>query len=375
MNLLMISGDRSLLSGKRSAFWYTLEALSKHFERIDIITPKAKDATIDAHNPDALTFFGNVHLYPSPKGLWHQPRWIAMRGAQLISLFHHSVITVHDYPPFYNSMGARSLLRHHTIGSVAEIHHLVGYPTAASLTERIGRFLSRIYLPFSLGRFTAVRVVNKHTAETLASWGVDRRKLAVVPSVYLDHRMFTSLDAVTTPKQFDLGFCARLVPNKGLDQVLRALAKVPHVTLLVIGDGPERAASEKLAQQLDISERVEFRGWLETQEDVLGTLATSKIFVMNSLSEGNPRIAIEAMAAGLPIIATKVGIMPDVVIEGKNGMFTTGEPGDLVAKIIHMLANPALLTSMGNEAKAVRERFERLGLIAKYAEFLQSCAS
>lgn len=374
INLLMISGDRSLLAGKRGAFWYTLELFARRFDRIDIITPRAPDTSIDG-NPDALTFFGNVHLHPSPKGLLHQPSWIATRGAQLISLFHHTVMTVHDYPPFYNSIGARRLLKKFPIGSVLEIHHLVGYPKAASRTERIGRILSRLYVPSAISHFTATRVVNKTTAEMLKNWGADPSKIFVVPSVYLDHRMFASLDAGVTHKQYDVAFCGRLVANKGLLPLLRAIAKVPHASLLVIGDGPERKASEALARQLDITERVEFRGWLGTQEDVLRAMASARCFVMNSLSEGNPRVALEAMALGLPIIATRVGIMPDVVIDGRNGFFTTGEPVDLSEKIRTLLADGQLREQMGREARAVRDRFEREKQINQYAHFVQSAAS
>jgi len=375
MNLLMISGDRSLLSGKRGAFWYTLEIFAKHFDRIDIITPHAKDIKVDANNPDALTFFGNTHLHPSPKGLMQQAAWIASRGAHLISLFHHSVMTVHDYPPFYNSLGARRLLKKFPIGSVLEIHHLVGYPKAASRTERIGRILSRMYLPSAISHFTATRVVNKTTAEMLTKWGADKSRIFVVPSVYLDHRLFSSLNALPVPKQYDVAFCGRLVANKGLLPLLRAIAKVPGVSLLVIGDGPERKAAESLARQLDIAERVEFRGWLPTQEDVLRAMMSAKCFVMNSLSEGNPRVAIEAMAVGLPIISTTVGIMPDVLIEGRNGLFTTGEPADLAETIHRMLADDSRREQMGREALSVLDRFEREKQIAQYAHFVQSAAS
>lgn len=374
MNLLMISGDRSLLSGKRSAFWYTLESFSKHFDRIDIITPHSREERVDVSNPDALTFFGNTHLHPSPRKLWHQPSWIHTRGSQLISLFHHAVMTVHDYPPFYNGIGARRLLQRFPIGSILEIHHLVGYPKAASRTELIGKVLSRLYLPSAISHFTRTRVVNKTTAETLASWGADASRIFVVPSVYLDRALFSSLQTLPIAKQYDVAFCGRLVANKGLMPLLRAVAKVPGTTLLIIGDGPERKAAEALARQLDISERVEFCGWLPKQEDVLRAMMSAKCFVMNSLSEGNPRVAIEAMAAGIPVIATKVGVMPDVLIDGKNGLFTTGEPVDLADKIRFLLTSDLRREQMGMEARSVLERFEREKQINQYAQFVRSAA-
>ncbi len=373
MNLLMISGDRSVPSGKKGAFWYTLEELSKHFERIDIICPRIPDAKA-AINPDAMTFFGNAHFHPAPGGLFSQPNWIIKKGMQLHALFHHEVMTVHEYPPFYNGLGARRLLKRiKDMGSVLEIHHLVGYPVPASVVERMGRTMSRQHLPASIKHFDAVRTVNKRTAETLIKWGVEKAKVFVVPSFYLDHTTFAHIEQPRT-KQYDVVFCARLVANKGLDRVLRAVAKIPRATLLVIGDGPERKKSEALTKQLDITERVEFRGWLDSQEDVLHALVTAKIFVMNSLSEGGPRIALEAMACGMPVIATRVGVMEDVIEDGKNGLFTTGEPEDLALTIERLIGDGALREQIGTEAKAILSRFEREKLIAQYARFLQSFA-
>lgn len=373
MNLLMISGDRSMATGKRGAFWYTLELLSTHFDRIDVICPHVKVEEMLSTHPDKLTFFGNVYIHPNPKGLFSQSSWILKKGSQLYGLFRHNVMTVHEYPPFYNGIGARKLIKKvKDIGSVLEVHHIVGYPNPANLTEKMGKWMSRVYLPKEAKKFTAVRLVSKRMADLLMSWGVSKHKVAVVPSFYLDHAAFRSLAPAV--KKYDVAFCARLVANKGLDRVLHAIAKIPRATLLIVGDGPDRAKCEALCKQLDIRERVEFRGWLSTQEEVLRTIATAKIFVMNSLSEGGPRIALEAMGAGLPVIATRVGVMEDVIEEGKNGLLTTGEPDDLAQKITMLLSNPQLREQIGLSARSILDRFERGRLIAHYAKFLQECA-
>src|SRR5438874_1362171 len=121
MRLLMISGDRSVVRGMRGAFWYTLEEFHGHFQRIDIICPHAEGESIHQE-------FGNVFFHANPGSLLSQPRWIATRGEELIRKFGHNVMTVHEYPPFYNGLGARTLHRRMGIPYCLEIHHIVGEP-------------------------------------------------------------------------------------------------------------------------------------------------------------------------------------------------------------------------------------------------------
>jgi glycosyltransferase involved in cell wall biosynthesis len=229
-------------------------------------------------------------------------------------------------------------------------------------------------LPWAIKRSTATRTVGKTTAEVLMKWGAPERKLNVVPSFYLDRSLIESLGPVP-PVHYDVVFCGRLVANKGIDNIFRAMEKMSRGSLLVIGDGPERKKLEALAKELKISHRIEFRGWLPTQRDVLQAIRSAKVLVMNSLSEGGPRVPLEAMAAGMPVIVTRVGVMPDVIIDGKNGLFTNGHPDDLAAKIERVLGDAPWRQSMGDEAKAILNRFERSILIAQYARFLRTCAT
>ena len=133
MNLLMISGDRSILEGKQGAFWYTLQELRKHWDRIDIICPKPKSAEIEMfdgehHYSPKDTAGGEVYFHPSSRNLWYQPAWIQKKGEELYNKHKHAVMTVHDYAPFYNGRGALKLSKRIGIPHVLEIHHIVGWP-------------------------------------------------------------------------------------------------------------------------------------------------------------------------------------------------------------------------------------------------------
>ena len=374
MKLLMISGDRSVMQGKMGAFWYTLQELRKHFDRIDIICPRVSEESV--HVSESGHRFGHpvengadVFFHPCPHGLWFQPFWIVRKGKALLHEFRHDTMTVHDYPPFYNGIGAKMLHKKTRIPYATEIHHIVGVPKAADLSEVIGREMTRWLLPYITRTASAVRTVNHTVALQVAHFGVPRQKVHVLSSFYLDKEILST--AAKPPVSYDISFCGRLVSNKGLPELLHAVALMPSVRLLVIGDGPERLRMEQKVDELGIANRVTFLGWLPTQESVSGAIQTARIFVMNSKSEGGPRVALEAMACGLPIVTTKVGIMPDIISNGVNGIFTTGDSKDLVRKISALLGDEEQMKAMSKEAKKVLDVYERGTLIAQYADFLK----
>jgi glycosyltransferase involved in cell wall biosynthesis len=248
-----------------------------------------------------------------------------------------------------------------------EIHHVVGYPKAASLSEWIGRWMSHVGLRFDASSAAKVRTVNKDVSATLVRWGIPAEKVEVVPSFYLDSALLKPDTSIE--KRYDIVFCARLVANKGLLNVIRAVGSLPSATLLVIGDGPEKYPAMRLARELGIESRVTFVGWLPTAADVTAAIQSAKVFVMNSRSEGGPRVALEAMACGMP-----VGVMPDVLTDGENGLLTTGSAQDLAGKLTRLLADAELREKLGKAAQRVIDRFEKRALVERYAEFLKGIA-
>ncbi len=366
MKLLMISGDRILAEGKQGAFYATLEELSKHFERIDVITPEVKNQKSE------VSFFGNVYVHPSHCGLWYQPWWILKKGKELINQHHHAVMTVHEFPPFYNGIGAKKLHRATGIPYTLEMHHLVGFPKPASLSECIGKLMTKWFFAWDARTAKAIRTVNEEVLKKLTAHGVLREKIKVVPSFYLDRTLLAPDTSIE--KMYDLVSAGRLVANKGFFSLLDALKELPDRTLLIIGDGPLRKKLQHHAHALGIASRVTFIGWLATSSDVYRALQSGKVFIMNSTSEGGPRVALEAMALGLPVLSTRVGVMSDVLQDHRNGIFTHGDCSDLAAKIKELLDQPELRERIGMEARNITEKFERTTLIRQYADFLKSLA-
>lgn len=380
MNLLMISGDRSILQGKKSAFWYTLQGMRRHWNRIDIICPFPDAARgvqpigfgSDHAGNRRSTDFGGVYFHPNPsRSLFTHPFWIAKKGAELHRIHGCTVATVHEYPPFYNGIGAALLRRKTGIPCVTEIHHIVGHPVPADMTERIAFLLSRMLLRFDCAGARAVRTVNATVREMLIAWGVPAEKVHIVSSFYLDTKLLR--EAPMPPIAYDVAFCARLVANKGLDALLKAAVILSNLRLIVIGDGPLRSSYERFVREHGLEGRVTFTGWMPNREGVVEAMKSARMFVMNSTSEGGPRVLLEAMGAGLPVIATKVGIAPDVIVEGKNGLFSDGTAEDLAGKISFLLNDESLRFRMGAAACAVLDRYDGDTLVDAYCQFLKSC--
>lgn len=274
MKLLMISGDRSILQRKQGAFWYTLQELRKHFERIDIICPRiflpSSTGRQGTKAGESALMGGQVFFHPCPWPMVHQPWWIYHKGQDLIKTFGHEVMTVHEYPPFYNGVGAIRLARATSMPFALEVHHIVGYPRSANIKEWIGKILSRLHFPLAVRHAVAVRAVSNHVKERLIKWNIPEEKIRIVPSFYLDREILTTQQA--PPIIYDVSFCGRLVPNKGLEELIEAIALLKSARLVVIGDGPEREKYEKMVRNLDLENRVIFLGWLPNLSAVIGAV-------------------------------------------------------------------------------------------------------
>ena len=136
------------------------------------------------------------------------------------------------------------------------------------------------------------------------------------------------------PETLRLLFVGRIVHQKGLDLLFNALATQPvTVTADIIGDGPERAELVRQAADLGITNRVRFLGWL-SREALSVHLQAADAFVFPSREEGMPNAVLEAMACGLPVIATDVRGMGEVVMDGETGWLVPLEdPTALVAAL------------------------------------------
>lgn len=153
-----------------------------------------------------------------------------------------------------------------------------------------------------------------------------------------------------------VGAVAVLRPQKALDVLLRAVAaltgKFPALRVLIAGEGPERAELEALAAELGVADRVTLLG---QRSDVPDLLAALDMAVSSSSFEGTPLAMMEYMDAGLPVVATRVGGVPDLIDDGVHGLLVEpGDPGALAAAMGELLRDPERARAMGERGRERR---------------------
>ena len=138
-------------------------------------------------------------------------------------------------------------------------------------------------------------------------------------------------------------FCGRLVPEKGADLIVRALAEMPRVGLDVVGSGPELGNLERLAASLGIADRVVFHGTLPHARINALYRNAAALVVPSRWMENSPLVVFEGLAAGIPIIGARRGGIEELVVEGETGaLFTPDDPHDLASVTLALLGDPAL---------------------------------
>jgi glycosyltransferase involved in cell wall biosynthesis len=178
------------------------------------------------------------------------------------------------------------------------------------------------------------------------------------------------------PDAFVLGVIGRLSHEKGQRHLLPAFAELCRntqrpLTLLLAGDGPDRALLEKVARDLDLNGQIKFLGF---QQEIPALLACLDLFVMPSLSEGLPLALLEAMAAGRTILATDVGEIQQVLDHGRAGMVV--EPGDstkLYQGLVSLMEQPGRCQEMARNAQErAKSHYSRRNMTTQYEKIYRA---
>lgn len=159
-----------------------------------------------------------------------------------------------------------------------------------------------------------------------------------------------------------------------LEALARAIREAPTLKLIMVGDGPERSNLEATVARLGVSERVHLLG---ERADVGDWLALGDVFVLPSYYEGISIALLEAMAAGLPAVVTRVGGNPEVVADRESGLLVdSGDTEGFARALVVMFREPPLRKAMGQAARArVEKDFDLMKAVGRYEEIYRDCLS
>lgn len=245
-------------------------------------------------------------------------------------------------------------------GSVARAEGLPTVSTLHGFTDSTWR--TRLYRRLqrrAYRRFDAVIAVSEPLAEELVEHGVPAGRVRRVPNAWDGDDERLSPDEArrvlgVSPDGFHVGWVGRLGREKGVDVLLRAAARLESpLTLSLVGDGAEGEALRELSGRLAIEDRVRWHGRIPGARRIFPAF---DVLALSSRREGTPVVLLEAMAAGVPVVATRVGGVPDVVSPSEALLVPPEDPEALAAALRRVRDDPGEAAA---RAARARRRLER----------------
>jgi len=209
------------------------------------------------------------------------------------------------------------------------------------------------------------------TSRAVAERVMDVKPHVVYPGVEVPEGAGSGMAVTRATKARVIGTAGRLVPIKGIVYLIRALASlkrdIPDLRLEIAGSGPERTTIETEVRLHGLTDCVTFLDW---QVELAPVFARWDVFVLPSLEEGFGIAALEAMAAGLPVVATAVGGIPELVEDGRTGwLVPPADPDALADRLRDLLLDPERRRAMGAAGRArARESFSVERMAAAISE-------
>jgi glycosyltransferase involved in cell wall biosynthesis len=286
--------------------------------------------------------------------------WSVIAHVQTLHQLHPDIVHINTCTPWECATGLFAAL---TLPNarVVRVDQLPLRTTDALKLWRTRALLLRVDAHVAVGEASARRMED--------FYALGRDCVISIPNCVPDH---------ATPKPFlpvgekslVIGSVGRLDAMKGHDILLRAIAQLESVRVVILGEGGQRSALKQLATELGISDRIDLPGWVE---DPHLYLSKFDIFAMPSRSEGFPLAVIEAMLAGLPVVATRVGSIPEAVTDGETGLLVDKNDVDGLATALRRLRDhPELRMRFGKQGREVAQRnFTVEKMVKRYEDLWQ----
>jgi len=341
--------------------------------RVFIVAPRVR-GYLDA-DPDVLRVPSvPTPYYDFPLGLGYTPAvWRTLMASQLD--------VVHAHAPFTMGSAGAHLARRRGLPLVFTHHTLYDeFVHYAPGPKWLLRLLTRWYVRRYADRCDCVIAPSATLVARLRAQGV-RNRIEVLPTAGVELELFASLDPSWVRTEFGLPAgrpllvtASRLGKEKTVDRVLHAFAQVLQrrdAVLLVVGGGPEEAALRRLSGELHLGPRIVFAG-LQPHRRTLECIAAGDLFLYGSGSETQGLVIVEAMAAGVPVVAVNAGGVGDAVRDGLTGFLVPPSAAALAEKVIDLLDDAALRRTMAAHAKEVAAEFALPALTRRLVEIYRS---
>lgn len=302
----------------------------------------------------------------------HPPYSLALAVAMHDAAVHNGLDLLHVHyaiPHATSAWIAREMLGRENFKFITTLHGtditLVGQdPSFQSITQ------------FSIARSDGITAVSDYLRnETVEHFAIPREAIEVIPNfvdldLYRRDRYPCHRSKFSEPGEKILIHISNFRPVKRLEDVVRIFARVARripSRLLLVGDGPDRGRAQLLAEQEGIASRVIFLG---KQESVAELLACSDLLVLPSESEAFGLAALEGMSCGVPVVATDVGGVPEVVTHGETGFLApVGAVDEMAEAAVELLSDPARWLKASQAARAAAERYSADLIVPKYEAY------
>lgn len=362
MNIFQIDAGKEWRGGQRQSLFLALELKKRGYPFLFVVQPE-----------------GPLHLKASEEGLPVFPLRIrseldlaaVFRLARLMRKHGCSLAHFHDAHAVSVGSLACSLAR----TPIRVISRRVDFPLKKN-------FLSRRKYTKNID---AIIAISEGVKEVLVKGGIAPELVEVIPSGIdfspfenVGSRDFLRREFSFSPDDFLVGIVAHLEDHKGHKYLIEATKilkeQTSKIKVIVVGKGSLRMELDKQAKQLEVEDLVFFLGF---REDVPQILASLDLFVLSSYLEGMGSSILDAMASRLPVVATKVGGIPEVVIHGKTGLLISPRnPEALAQAILKLFHDRELTRKMGEKGyEIVHQRFSAEAMACRIIELYEKLAS